>query len=161
MRGQIELVAADRAESEPRVGGDLYLSLAGVLSRLSDASAYAVAIHVVRNHDIDTGLCQPPASCNIPHLFKGAAVALSQVGGGEVALEETLLLQMPLSPEDVGRRIAQAREEKLPQPWSPVHLALALGVSPFNRLSLEKGRLPSMHDLMRLLGARQTAQLPR
>ena len=74
---------------------------------------------------------------------------LSQVGGGEGFSGETLA-PMPLSPEEVGARIVRAREEKTPKPWSQFDLALALGVSPSSIYRWEKGRLPSMNDLIHL-----------
>lgn len=74
---------------------------------------------------------------------------LSQVGGGEEFSGETLA-SMPLTPEEVGARIVRAREEKTPKPWSQFDLALALGVSPSTVYRWEKGRLPSMNELIRL-----------
>src|SRR5262245_36407545 len=73
---------------------------------------------------------------------------LSEVGRGEVRLSETIPL-VPLSPEEVGRRIAAARERKEPKPWSQFDLALALGVSPSTIYRWEKGKLPSMNELLR------------
>lgn len=57
---------------------------------------------------------------------------------------------MPLSPEEVGARIARAREEMTPKPWSQLDLALALSVSPSTIYRWEKGKLPSMNELIRL-----------
>jgi len=57
---------------------------------------------------------------------------------------------MPLSPEEVGARIVSAREQKKPKPWSQFDLALALGVSPSTIYRWEKGKLPSMNELLRL-----------
>lgn len=74
---------------------------------------------------------------------------LSPVGGDEVVSGETLRA-MPLSPEEVGARIVSAREQKKPKPWSQFDLALALGVSPSTIYRWEKGKLPSMTELIRL-----------
>ena len=71
---------------------------------------------------------------------------LSEVGRGEGALGATLP-DVPLTPEEVGARIASAREEK---PWSQFDLALAFGVSPSSIYRWEKGKLPSVNDLLRL-----------
>ena len=60
------------------------------------------------------------------------------------------LASMPLSPEEVGARIVRAREEKTPKPWSQFDLALALSVSPSTIYRWEKGKLPSMNELIRL-----------
>jgi transcriptional regulator with XRE-family HTH domain len=60
------------------------------------------------------------------------------------------LAPMPLSPEEVGARIVHAREAKMPKPWSQFDLALAMGVSPSTIYRWEKGKLPSMNELMRL-----------
>ena len=57
------------------------------------------------------------------------------------------ILRVGLSPEGVGARIVAARETKR---WSQLDLALALGVSPSTIYRWEKGRLPSVADLMRL-----------
>jgi len=74
---------------------------------------------------------------------------LSEVGRGEVAARSTIG-SVPLSPEEVGRRIVRAREQKEPKPWSQFDLALALGVSPSTIYRWEKGKLPSMNELIRL-----------
>lgn len=74
---------------------------------------------------------------------------LSRVGGDEVVSGETLRA-MPLSPEEVGARIVRAREEMTPKPWSQFDLALALSVSPSTIYRWEKGKLPSMTELIRL-----------
>lgn len=71
---------------------------------------------------------------------------LSQVGGGEAAIEDTLF-GVSLSPDEVGARIATARVGKK---WSQFDLALAFGVSPSTIYRWEKGKLPSMNELMRL-----------
>jgi len=57
---------------------------------------------------------------------------------------------MPLSPEEVGARIVRARDEKKPKPWAQLDLAVALGVSPSSIYRWEKGRLPSMNELIRV-----------
>lgn len=57
---------------------------------------------------------------------------------------------MPLSPEEIGKRIARARETKEPKSWSQFDLAIALGVSPSTVYRWEKGKLPSVNELMRL-----------
>jgi len=74
---------------------------------------------------------------------------LSEVGRGEVAARSTIG-SVPLSPEEVGRRIVRAREQKEPKPWSQFDLALALGVSPSTIYRWEKGKLPSMNELLRV-----------
>lgn len=74
---------------------------------------------------------------------------LSEVGRGEVAQGPTIP-GVPLTPEEVGMRIVRAREEKTPKPWSQFDLALALGVSPSTIYRWEKGKLPSMSELIRL-----------
>lgn len=74
---------------------------------------------------------------------------LSEVGRGEVTTRTTIVV-VPLSPEEVGRRIVRAREEMTPKPWSQFDLALALGVSPSTIYRWEKGKLPSMNELIRL-----------
>lgn len=74
---------------------------------------------------------------------------LSEVGRGEVATGHTIP-DVPLTPKEVGDRIASAREEKKPKPWSQFDLALALGVSPSTIYRWEKGKLPSMNELARL-----------
>lgn len=58
---------------------------------------------------------------------------------------------MPLTPEEVGARIARAREEKRPKPWSQFDLAIAAGVSPSSIHRWETGKLPkAISDLLRL-----------
>lgn len=74
---------------------------------------------------------------------------LSEVGRGEVTQGMTIPT-VPLSPEEVGTRIARAREEREPKPWSQFDLALAVGVSPSTIYRWEKGKLPSMNELLRL-----------
>lgn len=74
---------------------------------------------------------------------------LSRVGGAEGFSGEKLA-PMPLSPGEVGARIARARQEMTPKPWSQLDLALALGVSPSSAYRWEKGKLPSMTELMRV-----------
>ena len=74
---------------------------------------------------------------------------LSEVGRGEGADGMTIPV-VPLSPEEVGARIVRAREEKRPKPWSQFDLALAFGVSPSTIYRWEKGKLPTMNELIRL-----------
>lgn len=74
---------------------------------------------------------------------------LSEVGRGEVTRRRTIRA-VPLTPQEVGARIVRAREEKTPKPWSQFDLALALSVSPSTIYRWEKGRLPSMNELIRL-----------
>lgn len=74
---------------------------------------------------------------------------LSEVGRGEVR-PRTTIVRVPLSPEEVGQRIVRAREQMTPKPWSQFDLALALGVSPSTIYRWEKGKLPSMNELIRL-----------
>lgn len=74
---------------------------------------------------------------------------LSEVGRGEVGRRRTIRA-VPLTPEEVGARIVRAREEHTPKPWSQFDLALAVGVSPSTIYRWEKGRLPSMNELIRL-----------
>lgn len=74
---------------------------------------------------------------------------LHEVGRGEVRTRRTIR-GVPLTPEEVGARIVRAREERTPKPWSQFDLALALGVSPSTIYRWEKGRLPSMGELIRL-----------
>ena len=76
-------------------------------------------------------------------------VLLSEVGRGEVARRPTIV-GVSLSPKEVGARIARAREEKQPKPWSQLDIALALGVSPSTIYRWEKGKLPSVTELIRL-----------
>lgn len=76
-------------------------------------------------------------------------VLLSEVGRGEARRRATIV-PMPLSPEEVGSRIGRARDEKQPKPWSQFDLALAMGVSPSTIYRWEKGKLPSMNELIRL-----------
>ena len=78
-----------------------------------------------------------------------ATTLLSEVGRGAVGHEDTMAF-VPLTPEDVGSRIVAAREAMKPKPWSQFDLALALGVSPSTVYRWEKGRLPSMNELLRL-----------
>ena len=56
---------------------------------------------------------------------------------------------MPLSPEEVGERIEAARKEKR---WSRLDLATAMDVSPSSIYRWEIGKLPSVHELIRLAG---------
>lgn len=74
---------------------------------------------------------------------------LSEVGRGEAAAGTTIA-SVPLSPEDVGARIVRAREEMDPKPWSQFDLAIALDVSPSTVYRWEKGKLPAMHELLRV-----------
>lgn len=75
---------------------------------------------------------------------------LSRVGGREGFSGETLA-SMPLTPEEVGARIARARDEMTPKPWSQFDLAIAAGLSPSTIYRWEKGQLPSgMNELIRL-----------
>jgi len=53
---------------------------------------------------------------------------LSEVGRGEVTQGMTIPA-VPLSPEEVGMRIARAREEMEPKPWSQFDLALEARLS--------------------------------
>lgn len=83
---------------------------------------------------------------------------LSEVGRGEGMRGTTIPCVPPTSkdpyvpPEskEVGARIVRAREEKTPKPWSQFDLALALSVSPSTIYRWEKGKLPSMSELIRL-----------
>ena len=79
-------------------------------------------------------------------------MALSQVGGDE-GVQGTTILGVSLTPEEVGRRIARAREAKKPKPWSQFDLALALEVSPSTIYRWEKGKLPAVHELIRAADA--------
>lgn len=74
---------------------------------------------------------------------------LSEVGRDGVRFGDTIR-PVPLTPEEVAARIREAREARSPKPWSQFDLALALGVSPSTIYRWEKGKLPSMHELMRL-----------
>ena len=70
----------------------------------------------------------------------------SEVGrGGDEGV--ALCSAMSLSPEEVGQRIVTARKEKR---WSRLDLATAMDVSPSSVYRWEIGRLPSVHELMRL-----------
>lgn len=77
------------------------------------------------------------------------ATVLYEMGRGEVGSGE-ILRAVPLTPGEVGARIASAREEMKPKPWSQFDLALALGVSPSTVYRWEKGKLPSVNELIRL-----------
>lgn len=74
---------------------------------------------------------------------------LSEVGRDEVALGMTMP-PVPLTSTEVGARIARARDEKKPKPWSQFDLALALSVSPSTIYRWEKGKLPTMNELIRV-----------
>ena len=73
----------------------------------------------------------------------------SQVGGNGIPTRVSLAT-VPLSSEEVGARIARARDEKKPKAWSQLDLALAMEVSPSTIYRWEKGKLPSVNDLLRL-----------
>lgn len=77
------------------------------------------------------------------------SLLLSEVGRGEET-QGSILPDVSLSPQEVGVRIARAREEKKPKPWSQFDLALALNVSPSTIYRWEKGKLPSTIELLRL-----------
>lgn len=74
---------------------------------------------------------------------------LREVGRGEGCFGVTIR-SVPLTPEEVGTRIRHAREDMKPKRWSQLDLAVALGVSPASIYRWEKGRLPSMNELVRL-----------
>jgi transcriptional regulator with XRE-family HTH domain len=78
-----------------------------------------------------------------------STVLIREVGRGDVRQAVTMTA-VPLTPEEVGTRIRRAREERKPKPWSQLDLAIALGVSPATIYRWEKGRLPSMTELIRL-----------
>lgn len=105
--------------------------------------------HNAGDHDIRIGLRQGLAYVTIRTYREMTTALLSEVGRGEVAAGPTIPV-MPLSPQEVGARIARARDEKEPKPWSQFDLALAMGVSPSTIYRWEKGKLPSMHELIHL-----------
>jgi transcriptional regulator with XRE-family HTH domain len=74
-------------------------------------------------------------------------VASHAAGRNAVPAQARLVLAMSLLPDDVGKRIADAREEK---GWSQLDLALVLDVSPSTVYRWEKGRLPGVRELTRL-----------
>ena len=78
-----------------------------------------------------------------------SSVLLHPVGRGDGDSGEKIRA-MGLTPEEVGARIVSAREEMRPKPWSQFDLAIALGVSPSTIYRWEKGKLPSVNELIRL-----------
>jgi transcriptional regulator with XRE-family HTH domain len=105
-------------------------------------------MHDTGDYDISRRLRQPPSYAIIV-TTQMTSVLLSEVGRGEAGYGATIVA-VPLTPEEVGERIAIAREGMTPKPWSQFDLALAMGVSPSTIYRWEKGRLPSMSELIRL-----------
>lgn len=77
------------------------------------------------------------------------SVLLHTAGRGELDPGDKIRA-MGLTPAEIGARIVTAREEKEPKPWSQFDLAIALGVSPSTVYRWEKGKLPSVNELVRL-----------
>ncbi len=70
----------------------------------------------------------------------------SEVGRGARG-DASPCAEVALSSEEVGQRIVIARKEKR---WSRLDLATALDVSPSSIYRWENGKLPSVHELLRL-----------
>lgn len=79
----------------------------------------------------------------------GTLMLRREVGRAEVDATARMLV-VALTSEQVGARIAQAREEMKPKRWSQLDLAIALDVSPASIYRWEKGRLPSVSELVRI-----------
>jgi transcriptional regulator with XRE-family HTH domain len=65
------------------------------------------------------------------------------------ALPGRLQLLMSFEPEEIGRRIKAARERK---GWTQLQFALEAGKSPSTTYRWEHGRLPPVHELVRIAG---------
>ena len=114
-----------------------------------DPRAYALASHSTGDYDIPSHLRQAPSYVTIGTTREMTTALLREVGRGEGCFGVTIR-SVPLTPEEVGTRIRHAREEMKPKRWSQLDLAVALGVSPASIYRWEKGRLPSMNELVRL-----------
>ena len=73
----------------------------------------------------------------------------SNVASQFTATHGKLLLVMSLDPGEIGRRITQAR---VANGWTQLELAINANVSPSTVYRWEKGKLPSVRELVRLAG---------
>lgn len=69
------------------------------------------------------------------------------MSGDEELAAARMRLVMSLTPETIGRRIADARREK---GWSQPDLAVVMGVAPGTIYRWERGKLPAVELLIRL-----------
>lgn len=142
------LVVANRVGRNAHRYGELDPLHVLSFPRLLDPGTYALAMHSAGDYRTLSRLRQAP-SCVIIRT-SDMTTALSCEVGRYGVVPQTRMRPVALSPEEVGARIAKARADKSPKPWSQFDLALAMGVAPSTIYRWEKGRLPSMTELMKL-----------
>lgn len=101
------------------------------------------------NYDTASGLRQDPEYVKIVTDQVTTSTLLRTVGCNEVGRGDTIH-PVPLTPSEIAARIRRAREARKPEAWSQFDLAIALGVSPSTIYRWEKGKLPSVSELLRL-----------